>query len=511
MNATIARALLLDAFHQVVDNKIFRALMLLVGFFVLASFLIGFREQQIEVLFGTWTLTYSELFGFFGSEIPVGVDVQGTAIQAIQAGLVEGLCGSLGMTVCLAATAFFVPRLLEKGAADIVFAKPVSRWALLFSRYIAGLLFVGLLSGMLIGGVWLGILVASGYGDPGFLWGILTLLYLFSMLHAFSLAVGVFTRSTVAALLVSVLFFFLGGCVHSGWRFMEFAGDPHVAQRMHAASDPGSAEVEARAEVDEPEDEGKENGFVHALRLTLDVLHYTLPKTSDADVLTAKLRKALESTRSALQDPVAHVTLDPRTAKLERVAPSADAKEIDLSTTAAVWSEHDAGGAEIARFEVSRRSRELPAENGKRPRRLTTTQATKEILKRLAKPAGSVRVEDASVDGSYAQALRWEEDGRWHSIHVLTFAESLIEITSFVPAETAPRSAGTETPRVASFLGGIKLARSNEFQSPSEWYKRRFTLDAPLKFNVLFSVGSTLAFTLLMLLLAWWKLRRIDF
>lgn len=520
MNATVARALLLDAFHQVVDNKIFRLLLLFDVFVVLASFLIGFRETQVEVLFGAWTLTYEDLFGFFGGKVPAGVDVQGKAIQAFQALLVEGLCGSLGMTVCLAATAFFVPRLLEKGAADIVFAKPVSRWALLLSRYVAGLLFVGLLSVVLIVGLWLGILVASGYNDPGFLWAIATLMYLFAMLHAFSLAVGVFTRSTVAALLISVVFFFLTGCVHRGWKGIEYVRDLRDTEKMRLEVEAKPVELPSPGERTAAESEASSNREEHETSPVLNLIgdaiataHYVLPKTSDADDLTAKLRKALASENEALHDSIAHVSITPTQETLKRLAPPPGVTEIDLSTAAAEWVEQDSAGKELARFSVSRRSRELPpAGESKRPRRLSTSQAADDVVKRLKQPPNAVRTEKTTVDGSYALAVRWEEGETWHSVHVLTFGDSVIEIASSVPSTSGPaRVPGFEDARVSGFLNGVKLAHQTDRLDPDEWYQKRFRVDAPLRFNVLFSIGSTLVFTLLMLLLAWWKLRRIDF
>lgn len=518
MNAVVARALLLDAFYQVVDNKIFRLLLLMVGLIVLLTFAIGIGPERISILFGAWTLEYDALTRAFGSAIPPGVDLQGAVIQELQSLLVETLCGSVGMTVCLAATAFFVPRMLEKGAADTVFSKPVSRWALLFSRYVAGLIFVGILSVVLIGGVWLGGLVSSGWSDPGFLWGIVTLVYLFGVLHAFSLAVGVITRSTVAAILVSVLVFFFSGCVHSGWVLMHWMEDPQIAERMRElpsrngpvrvetdSSGGDSDSADSVSAADEPE-----NPVVTAFKGALGAVHYVLPKTSDADVLTAKLRKALERAPPQLEDETAQITFAPQ-GDLERVAPPGEERKVDLSATKAVWVERS-GETEVARHEVARRSRVVPGEPGKKPRKLSASQAAKDIAKRLEATAGTVRVEDAFIAGSFTPVLRWEEGERWHSIHVLTSGDWVLEIHSDVPAITGEtRSKDKEPERIARFVGGIAFVRGAEMLDPEAWYRKRFSLSAPLKFNVAFSIGSTLCFTALMLLVAWWKLRRIDF
>jgi hypothetical protein len=45
----------------------------------------------------------------------------------------------------------------------------------------------------------------------------------------------------------------------------------------------------------------------------------------------------------------------------------------------------------------------------------------------------------------------------------------------------------------------------------AEWYSRQLTWNAPIKYNIFFSVASSLLFCAAMLGLAWWKISRIDF
>ena len=47
--------------------------------------------------------------------------------------------------------------------------------------------------------------------------------------------------------------------------------------------------------------------------------------------------------------------------------------------------------------------------------------------------------------------------------------------------------------------------------TPDRWYEKVFTWDAELKYNIFFSIGSSLAFIVAMLSLAWLRLRTIDF
>ena len=58
MNLTILRALFEDARQQVLDNKVFRLLILLTALPILGTFLVGFREDHISFLWGYQVIEY---------------------------------------------------------------------------------------------------------------------------------------------------------------------------------------------------------------------------------------------------------------------------------------------------------------------------------------------------------------------------------------------------------------------------------------------------------------------
>jgi ABC-type transport system involved in multi-copper enzyme maturation permease subunit len=219
MNRTIARALLEDAFRQVMDNKVFRLLLIFSIVLVAPWYLIGFREDGIHLLYGWKTIAYGDLLGFAGRTSQAASDTQIQFIQYLQSLFVEWLAGLFGFLFCIAATAFFVPRMLEKGAADTLFTKPIHRFSLLVARYAAGILFVGVLSLVLVVGIHVGLMIFSGYSDPAFLWSALTLVYVYAIVQTVSVVVGVFTRSSVAAILCTTIFLTsTGACRRSGSR-----------------------------------------------------------------------------------------------------------------------------------------------------------------------------------------------------------------------------------------------------------------------------------------------------
>ncbi len=525
MTSPTTRALLEDAFYQVLDNKIFRSLLVLVIVFVAPAFLIGCRENELLVLYGWKSIPYEDVFRFFGQSYSAssGIDVQARAIQAYQSLIVEGLCGTLGMVVCVSATAFFVPQMMEKGSADIQFSKPVSRTTLLLSRYFSGLLFVAILSILLVGGVYVGLLLVSGYNDLGFLWGVFTLIYLFAILHAFSTAVGVFTRSTVAAILLSVILFMGSGCVHGAWQIRQFFEEMHLAEKLKAElkADPDGEIVVPSIVDDSPPTAVKVAIFA------LDTLHYTLPKTKDADYLTRMLRKAVAGPSTSLLDSVTDVHVSEPPAPFELVSPAGGVAgergiPVDLGREPAAWVVKDDGRREVARIELSRKTRleERPdaGENGakRKPKRITTNAAADAYAARIeASGAADSKpvLRRGHVGGSFAMFVDWTETSggvqKSHHAALFSFGDWMYEAHATMDASWL--NAEQRTARFETLLSNVELTRAADNLDPSRWYEERFGWTSELPYNAFFSVGTSLAFTILMLWLARAKLQRIDF
>lgn len=279
---SIRRALIQDAIYQVLDNKVFRILMFVVLLMVGLTFAIGFREDEVVLLWGVKSYFYEDfleymgfMFGDLGS-----VASQRDVISFVQVLFIDYLAGTVGIFICVAATVFFVPRMLEKGAADPLFSKPVSRWSLLLARYVSGLVFIAFLSTALIGGMHLGLMLNSGYSDPTFLWSIPTMVYLFALVSAFSTLFGVLTRSTVATLLLTLMAWGFTSIVHLGWSGYEFAQERELLSGESTAPDDVTEELD---------------WLVDILVAGLQTAHYVLPKTQDADRIAQLTRETVNS------------------------------------------------------------------------------------------------------------------------------------------------------------------------------------------------------------------------
>ncbi|MEZ5980592.1 MAG: ABC transporter permease [Planctomycetota bacterium] len=266
----VYRALVRDAYLQVADNLVFRILLVIVLVLVLLTFAVGFKEDRVDFLFGLMSTSYSKFLGTMGFLFPVvgGTSPRDAIVEGFQSLFTQAIAGSFGVFIAVVATGFFVPRMLEKGAADTLFSKPVSRGLLVISRYFASVLFVGLLSVVLVGGMYAGFAVSSGYTNPRFLWSAPMLIYLFAILAAFSTFFGALTRSSVATLLLTIVSWIGLSGVHNIWMFMDYAQEHEV---LGKGEEPGPIQT--------------------AFHRAFTVAHLVLPKTNDSAHLTELLRK----------------------------------------------------------------------------------------------------------------------------------------------------------------------------------------------------------------------------
>jgi ABC-type transport system involved in multi-copper enzyme maturation permease subunit len=508
MKRTVAQALLFDAYSQVMDNKVFRLLVLTVITLIAPTFLIGFHPEGISLLFGWKSFTYKEFYNSFGVPMPAYKDLQVAVIQGLQGLIVQVLAGSFGILFCIAATAFFVPRMLERGAADTLFTKPLSRAVLLVSRYFAGLIFVGILAFLLVLGIHLGLLLVSGYSDPGFLWSALTLVYVYALVQTVSILVGVFTRSSVASILCTILFFTLNGCVHTVWVRSEYG-----REQLRAAEADEHGDVPASLKQAQP--------ILVILSRVLDTLHYTLPKTHDADVVTKKLRTIVAQPSTALRDEGAKLAVDRDPEGLTR---DPRAPTLDLLQSPAVWTSKRPDGTESGRMTLSRRSRlvERPPPAGHKDEKPRTTrqsanQAANEFLKTLeGRPGVSAPpVKDHRSAGTLSfEVVSWTESeaaGTFARERLFCGVEDwMYEIDVMARVDSGDDL--VREMRLSRFLEGLHVDQDDaQFLDISSWYELRFGWAAPLKFNAFFSIFSSIAFAVLMLVIAIGRLGRIDF
>ncbi len=520
MNLNVARALLADAVAQVLDNKVFRILVLLCALLIVSTFLVGFREEGIVVFWGWRTFEYDLLFQILNQGQSLAqygytpAQAQQAIVQDLQALIVEELGGELGMMLTIAATAFFVPRMLDKGSADTLFSKPLSRLTLLLSRYFTGILFVFLLVSFVVVGIYFGMMLNSGYSDPGFLWAIMTMTYLYAIVYSVVILVGVFTRSTVASILLGLLFFLGNGSVQCAWVVKEhivWSGETLVAEAIDGYE--GAAET---SDLETAEFTVADEGIGTAARVmlrTLDVLHYVLPKTHDADLITQKLRRALETEPESWRDEEVGLVVE-RLPEGFVTVPASDAAQ--------AW-QHVLEGAERATVVLAaaheenalvtfarRPRRELEGVND-RTRTETRFGAERDLERELEEDPSIELIETdrrSSAFGGVSQlTYRRTDAGRWVQTNLLLAGDQVYTLQ--LDFDDGWKSDEEHAEIAAAWIDALE-ADANALDRGA-WYAARFGWDATLKFNAFFSIATSAAFAAFVLLVSWLRLRRIDF
>jgi ABC-type transport system involved in multi-copper enzyme maturation permease subunit len=194
-------ALFVDAYRELNARKLFWVVLALSALFVLAFALVGINERGITLfwweipipLFNTQTLPgksffYKFLFFTFGFQIWLTW---------------------IATALALVSTASIIPEFVSGGSIDTLLSKPLGRARLFLTKYLSGLLFAGLQVTVFT----VAAFVVIGVRGEEWVWGLFVAIPLvvlfFSYIYVISALVGLLTRSTIAALLAALAFWFV--------------------------------------------------------------------------------------------------------------------------------------------------------------------------------------------------------------------------------------------------------------------------------------------------------------
>jgi len=167
------------------------------------------RREGIETISGRMTLAFGAV------SFPVSRE-RTEAVQFLELLLGGGFAGTLGLLLALVWTAGFVPTFLEPSAASVLLAKPVARWQLLLGKYFGVLTFVGSQVALFVVLTWLALGLRTHVWNMTYWWCIPLLVLQFAIFYSFSVLLAVITRSTVACVFGSVLFWLLAWAINHG-------------------------------------------------------------------------------------------------------------------------------------------------------------------------------------------------------------------------------------------------------------------------------------------------------
>lgn len=189
-------ALFVDAYRDLNSRKMFWITMVLSGVVVVAFAGVSINERGIK--FFTW-----EFPGIYNTTL-----VPAPAFyKALFSGVGVGWwLNVFAIALALISTAGIIPDLIAGGSVDLYLSKPLSRTRLFLSKYVFGLLFVGLQVLVFTVACFLLIGFRTGTWDAKVFLSIPVAVCVFSYLFCICALLGLITRSTIAALLLTLLF-----------------------------------------------------------------------------------------------------------------------------------------------------------------------------------------------------------------------------------------------------------------------------------------------------------------
>jgi ABC-type transport system involved in multi-copper enzyme maturation permease subunit len=192
-------AIFLEAYRNLNSKKLFWLVLILSALVVVAFACLGINENGLKIAF--WQIDNNI---FNTKQMPPD---QFYKAMFVQIGIGIWLSW-LATILAIISTAGIYPDLMTSGSIDLFVSKPISRLRLFITQYAAGLLFVALQVTIFSMACFLVIGLRGGVWEPGLFLAVPIMVCFFSYLFSVSSLLGVVTRSTVAALLLTFLFWF---------------------------------------------------------------------------------------------------------------------------------------------------------------------------------------------------------------------------------------------------------------------------------------------------------------
>ncbi len=199
-------ALILDAYRDLNSRRMFW-IVLILSALVAASFAgIGLNPAGFEILW--WKIPSL----FFNSDNISAADFYKTVFLNYGIGIWLTWIATI---LALISTASLFPDFLATGAVDLYLSKPLGRLRLFLTKYFCGLLFVALQIACFCAASFLVIGIRGGAWEPGIFLAVPIVVLFFSYLYCFCVLVGVWSRSTISAILLTLLFWLCIFGVHT--------------------------------------------------------------------------------------------------------------------------------------------------------------------------------------------------------------------------------------------------------------------------------------------------------
>jgi ABC-type transport system involved in multi-copper enzyme maturation permease subunit len=189
-------AIFLDAYRELNARKMFWITLALSAIVVAAFAAMDLNDRGI-------TFLWFQFDAFFNSKFVTRAVFYHWLFGEFAVGLWLAFIANL---LALISTAGMVPEFITGGSIDLFLSKPIGRARLLLTKFAAGLLFAALQVGLFTAAAYFVIGLRTGAWDASIFIAVPLVTLVFSYLFAVCTLLGLLTRSTLAALLLTILF-----------------------------------------------------------------------------------------------------------------------------------------------------------------------------------------------------------------------------------------------------------------------------------------------------------------
>lgn len=284
-------ALLVDAYRELNTKKLFWITMALSGLVVVAFALIGNNEKGLTIAGKTLEVP------FLSTEMMPTETLYKLTFTNLGIGI---WLSWIATVLALVSTSSMFPDFLAGGAIETTLSKPISRGRLFLTKYFTGLLFVGLQVAVFTAASFLVIGLRGGAWEPALFLSIPLVLAFFSYLFCVCVLLGILTRSTIASLLLTLLFWFFLFCLNTtDVLVQQFA----IMNKVRCETLPARVErIEKRARTQFESDWRKSNAPEGATQEQIDALVAPEPSPSDLEDINSSLRSLREDLTTATKN-----------------------------------------------------------------------------------------------------------------------------------------------------------------------------------------------------------------
>ena len=191
-------AIFRDAYRELNARKLFWLAMMLSGIVVLSFAMIGFEDGYLTVLIWKTPLPLERL----------GMTPEMFFKFVFMNFGIKFWLAWITTIIAIVTTAGMIPDFITGGAIDLALSKPIGRVRLFLTKYAAALLFVALQVTVFSTLAFLVLGLRGKTWEPAVFLAIPLMIVFFSYLYCVSALVGLLTRSTIAAMIITLLFWF---------------------------------------------------------------------------------------------------------------------------------------------------------------------------------------------------------------------------------------------------------------------------------------------------------------